>query len=97
MAADTKIKPLGLRVVVRVPEVDQTTPGGLIVPPSAKEDSQPEMGEVVRLGTGEEGKEFEVKVKDKVYFKKYSPEEVEVEGETYLIVHQDDIVAVLEA
>jgi chaperonin GroES len=98
--ADIKIQPLGNRILVRPQEEEETIAGGLVVPPSANDDKRPAMGEVLKLGIGkgEDGKEvkFEVKKGDIIYFKKYSPTELEIEGEEYLIVDTDDILAIIK-
>jgi chaperonin GroES len=97
--ADIKIQPLGNRILVRPQEEEETIAGGLVVPPSANDDKRPAMGEVLKLGEGkdEEGKkvEFNVKKGDTIYFKKYSPNEIEIEGEQYLIVDAADVLAII--
>jgi chaperonin GroES len=98
--ADIKIQPLGNRILVKPQEEEETIAGGLVVPPSANDDKRPAMGKVLILGKGkdEDGKEvdFEVKKGDIIYFKKYSPNEIEIEGEQYLIVDADDILAIIK-
>lgn len=98
--AQIKIQPLGKRILVKPHEEEDTIAGGLVVPPSATDDKRPAMGEVLKLGKGkdEDGKEvnFEVKEGDLIYFKKYSPEEIEIDGEQYLIIDADDILAILK-
>jgi chaperonin GroES len=96
MASEVKLQALGLRVVVQPKAKEEKTAGGLYVPPTAQDESKPVVGEVVKLGLGEEGKKFEVKEGDTVYFKQYSPDSVELDGEEYLVVHQDDILAVVK-
>ncbi len=95
----TKLQPLGARVLVKPQEKEEVTKGGLIVPASANEDKKSATGTVVKLGAGTDKKgkkvEFNVKVGDVVFFKRYSPEELEIEGETYYILESDDILAVL--
>jgi chaperonin GroES len=97
--AKPKLQPLGNRVLVKADEAEETTKGGLIIPATANDDKKPASGTVVMLGTGrtKSGKEvkFDVKEGDRVFFKKYSPEEVEVDGETYLLVDAEDILAVI--
>jgi chaperonin GroES len=90
-----KIQPIGKRVLVRPQEVEEVTAGGLVIPPSAQEDSKPEMGVVVKLGTGADDFEFSVKEGDNVFYKKYSPDELEHEGDTYFILAEEDILAVV--
>ena len=96
--ASVKIKPLGDRVLVQALEEKEIKKGGIIIPDSAKE--KPQEGEVVALGTGkrdEEGKliEFTVKKGDKVLISKYGGTEVKIDGETYLIMREDDILGIL--
>ena len=96
MSKETKIQPIGLRVVVQPQAKEEKTAGGLYVPPTAQDDNKPRSGEVIKLGTGEDGKKFEVAVGDKVYFKKYGYDEIEVDGVEYFVMHQDDIIAVIK-
>lgn len=93
--AEVKLQPLGSRVLIKPQEQEDTIAGGLVVPPSASDDKRPAMGEVVTLGKGKEVS-FDIKVGDTVYFKKYSPEEIEIDGETYLILEAEDILAVIK-
>lgn len=100
MSIDIKIQPLGKRVLVKPSQVEEKTSGGLVIPPTSGDEKRPETGEVVKLGSGKDknGKviEFNVKVGDKVYFKKYSPEEIEVNGEKFLLIDTEDILAVIK-
>ncbi len=93
------ITPLGTKVLVSPQEVEEKTTGGLIVPPTASEDTKPETGTVVKLGDGLNAKgekmHFSVKVGDKVFFKSYSLDEIEVEGEKYFLVENSDILATI--
>jgi len=94
-----KLKPLGDRVVVKVLEAEEKTESGIVLPEKAKE--KPQEGEVVAVGTGkllDDGSkvEPEVKVGDKIVYSKFAGNEVEVDGEEYLIMRQDDILAVIE-
>jgi chaperonin GroES len=95
-----KIRPLGDRVVVKALEKDKQERGGLIIPDTAKE--KPQEGEVVAAGKGkttDEGKllMMDVKVGDKVLYGKYSGTEIKLDGEEYLIMHQEDILGILDA
>lgn len=92
---DVKIQPLGKRIVIKTEEVQSTTKGGLIIPPSAQEDQKPEVGTVMRLGTGEKDFSFSVKVGDRVFFRKYSPDKIELDGETCFIISEEDILAII--
>ena len=100
MSSDIKIVPLGNRVVVKPQDVQEKTPGGLVIPPSAADEKRPAFGKVVKLGTGKDkdGKvlKFDVKIGDLVYFKKYSPEEVEVDNQEYYILDAEDILAIVK-
>jgi chaperonin GroES len=100
MSKDIKIQPLGNKVLVVPSKVEEKTAGGLVIPPTSGDEKRPETGEIVRLGAGKDkdGKnvEFDVKVGDKIYFKKYSPEEIEINGEKYLIIDTEDILAVIK-
>ncbi|HRZ84502.1 co-chaperone GroES [Candidatus Dojkabacteria bacterium] len=94
-----KITPIGSRVLVSPDKVDEKTTGGLILPPTSTEDQKPETGIIVKLGEGKiKGKqmEFNVKVGDRVYFKKYSPDELEIDGEKFLLLDAGDILAVIK-
>ena len=93
------IKPLGDRVLVKVLEAKEKTESGIYLPDSAKE--KPQEAEIISVGQGkvlESGKVQapEVKVKDKVLFGKYSGTAVTTkEGEEYLILREEDILAVI--
>ena len=93
------IRPLHDRVLVRRLEDETTTPGGIVIPDSAKE--KPAQGEIVAAGNGKildngDVRGLDVKVGDKVLFGKYAGTEVKVEGEELLVMREDDIVAVVE-
>jgi chaperonin GroES len=98
--AKVKITPLRDKVVVkRLEEVEEKTPGGIIIPDTAKE--KPQIGEVVAVGKGkilQDGKVIppEVKVGDRVLFAKYAGTEVKIEGEEYLIMPEDEILGIIE-
>ncbi|HEV8422179.1 MAG TPA: co-chaperone GroES [Chthoniobacterales bacterium] len=92
------VKPLGDRVLVQPIEEQETKKGGIIIPDSAKE--KPQEGNVVALGTGkvdDNGKkvEFTVKKGDKVLISKYGGTEIKVDGESYLIMREDDILGIV--
>lgn len=93
-----KIKPIGEFILVRPAKEEETTASGLIIQSSNKAE-RPQKGEVVALGTGrlnEKGDKlpFNVSIGDVIFFKKYSPEEVEIDGEQYLLMKEADILAV---
>lgn len=94
-----KIKPLHDRAVVRRLEEERTTPGGIVIPDSAAE--KPVRGEVVAVGKGkimENGqvRPLDVQVGDKVLFGKYAGTEIKIDGEEYVVMREDDIMAVLD-
>jgi chaperonin GroES len=96
--AIVNIKPLGDRVLVHPLEEKEVKKGGIFIPDTAKE--KPQEGEVVALGTGkrdEDGKiiEFTVKKGDKVLISKYGGTEVKIDGESYLIMREDDILGII--
>ena len=92
------IKPLGDRVLIKMKEAEETTKSGIILASAAKE--KPQIAEVIEVGPGEkiDGKVEEMAVKkgDNIIVSKYSGTEVKYEGEEYLIVKQDDILAIVE-
>lgn len=99
MSENKKIQPLGKRVLVQPDEVEQVTKGGLVLPPSSNDEKRPATGTIVTLGVGQyKGKDiqFDVKVGDRIYFKKYSPEEIEIENKKYLLLDTDDILAIIK-
>ena len=94
-----KIRPLDDRVVVEPVEAEDKTSGGILLPDSAKE--KPRQGKVLKLGEGkrlENGQRarFQVKEGDRVLFTSYAGNEVTVDGEEYLIMSEDDILAIVE-
>ncbi len=97
-AKRTTIKPLADRVLVKRIEEEQQTKGGIIVPDTAKE--KPQQGKVVEVGPGrmtEDGRRVKLEVKkgDKVLFGKYAGTEISVGDEEYLILREDDILAII--
>lgn len=92
------LKPIGANILVKPEAKEQVSASGIVLPDSIDKE-RPQRGKVVALGTGKisnEGKSiaFNVKVGDIVIFKKYSPDEVEIEGEEYLIMTEDAILAI---
>ena len=97
--AKTKFRPLHDRVVVRRLESDEKTKGGIIIPDSAKE--KPQQGKVVAAGSGkskDDGKRvpLDVKAGDLILFGKYSGQEIKLDGQDYLIMREDEVLAVIE-
>ena len=93
-----KIKPLADRVVIQALEAEETTKGGIILAPTAQE--KPQIARVVEVGPGGmvDGKEIVMTVKcgDKVIASKYAGTEVKIDNNTYTIVRQNDILAIVE-
>jgi chaperonin GroES len=93
------VVPLNDKIVVKRLEAENTTAGGIVLPDTAKE--KPKQGRVVSLGDGrllENGKraKFQVKEGDRVLFTSYAGSEVKLDGDEYLIMTEDDILAVVE-
>ncbi|MDZ4803958.1 MAG: co-chaperone GroES [Candidatus Eisenbacteria bacterium] len=91
-----KFTPLGDRVLIRALEDSEQKVGGIIIPDTAKE--KPQQGEVVAAGPGKRKKTgervpLEVKTGDRILYGKYSGTEVNMDGQTYLILHEDEILA----
>ncbi|MCI7536347.1 co-chaperone GroES [Candidatus Avelusimicrobium faecicola] len=94
---EVKIKPLGDRIIVK-PIERETMKGGIIIPDTAKE--KPMEGEVLAVGAGkldDKGARIPMDVKpgDRVLYGKYSGTEVKLDDETYLIIHQDEVLGIL--
>ncbi|MDL2278371.1 co-chaperone GroES [Parabacteroides sp. OttesenSCG-928-G07] len=88
-----KIKPLADRVLIKPAAAEEKTLGGIIIPDSAKE--KPLKGEVIAAGNGTKDEEMVVKPGDHVLYGKYAGTEIEWESETYLIMRQSDIFAII--
>jgi chaperonin GroES len=92
-----KVSPLADRVVVKPLEETEQMRGGLYIPDTAKE--KPQQGEVIAAGPGRYEKDkrvpMEVKVGDKILYGKYSGTEVNLDGDTYLILRESDILAIV--
>ncbi len=93
------IRPLHERVLVKRVEEEEKSKGGIIIPDSAKE--KPAEGKIVAVGNGrisEDGKvtPLDVKVGDRVLFSKYEGTDVTIDDEEYLIMREDDILAIIE-
>ena len=87
-----KIQPLGENVLGRIVKKDAKTKSGLVLPDTASEDS-PQEGVVIALGNS---KDIKVKINQNVVFAKYSGFEIKIEEEEYLIVKNDDILAIIK-
>lgn len=93
------LKPLGDRVIIEVAKEEEKTIGGIVLASAAQE--KPQTGTIVAVGEGrilDNGEKVPVAVKagDTVMFEKYAGSEVKFEGKEYLIVHEKDIVAIVE-
>lgn len=92
------LKPLGDKVVLKQLEAEETTKSGIVLPGQSKE--KPQQAEVIAVGPGGvvDGKEvtMQVKVGDKVIYSKYAGTEVKLGEEEYIVVKQNDIVAIVE-
>jgi chaperonin GroES len=88
-----KIQPLSDRVLVEPQEAETKTASGLYIPDSAKE--KPQQGKVVAVGKGKKDHNMTVKVGDIVLYGKYSGSELKYEGNDYLIMREDDILAII--
>ncbi len=97
--AKINLRPLNDKIVVQRLEAEAKTKGGIVLPDAAKE--KPKEGVVIATGSGrllDSGKraDFQVHAKDKVLFSSYAGTEVKVDGEEYLIMNEDDVLAVVE-
>jgi chaperonin GroES len=88
-----KIQPLSDRVLVEPQKAETKTASGLYIPDSAKE--KPQQGKVVAVGKGKKDHNMTVKVGDIVLYGKYSGSELKYEGNDYLIMREDDILAII--
>jgi chaperonin GroES len=93
-----KVRPLHDRLVVRRIEEKETVKGGIIIPDTAKE--KPQEGEVIAVGNGkilENGTKvaMDVKAGDRVLFGKYSGTDIKIDGQEYLILREDEVLAIL--
>jgi chaperonin GroES len=94
------VKPLADRVLVKAITESETTKSGIVIPETVEKE-RPEKGEVIAVGPGKRLDDgnlapMNVKVGDKVVFKKYGPDEIKVDGEELLILDESDILAVIE-
>ena len=94
-----KIRPLHDRILVKRIEEQETVRGGIIIPDTAKE--KPQEGKVIAAGNGKVGDDgkripLDVKAGDKILFGKYSGSEVKIEDDEYLILREEDVLAILD-
>ena len=97
--ADTKIRPLADKLLIKIIDDTQQTQGGIFIPDSAKE--KPQKGEVIAVGTGKkndkgEREELDVKVGEIVLYEKYAGSEMKIDGQVVKILNQKDILGVIE-
>ncbi|MDR1758665.1 MAG: co-chaperone GroES [Bacteroidales bacterium] len=90
---NVNIKPLADRVIVQPAEAEQKTVGGIIIPDTAKE--KPQKGTIVAVGPGKKDEPMTVKVGDTVLYGKYSGTEINLDGQTLLIMKESDIYATI--
>jgi len=90
MAKKFSIEPLGARVLVLPLEGETQSPGGVLLPETAKE--KPQQGIIEAIGDSDE-METDLKVGDRVLFPKYTGTEIKFEGKTYLLMNEDDVLA----
>ncbi len=93
------LKPLGDRIVLQAIEAEEKSAGGIFLPDSAKE--KPQQGKVIAVGPGkilDNGKvtPVDIAVGDVVYYSKYGGTEVKVGNEEYIVLRQDDVLAIIE-
>jgi chaperonin GroES len=94
-----KLRPLDDRIVIKQSEAEEKTTGGIILPDAAKE--KPQIGKAVAIGPGkllDDGKRSKMSVKknDKVIYAKYIGSEVEVDGEKFVVLHESDVLGIIE-
>jgi len=94
-----KLEPLGDKIVVERLEAEEKSPGGIVLPDTAKE--KPKQGKVLAVGPGkvsDQGKrrEMTVKVGDRILFTSYAGSEVTLDGKEYLIMSEDDVLAIIK-
>jgi chaperonin GroES len=94
-----KLRPLDDRVVIKQSEAEEKTTGGIILPDTAKE--KPQIGKIVAVGPGkllDDGKRNKMSVKknDEVIYAKYIGSEVEIDGEKFVVLHESDVLGIIE-
>ncbi|MDO8466652.1 MAG: co-chaperone GroES [bacterium] len=96
----TNFKPLSNHLFIEPLNTEKATKSGIVLPETAEKE-KPMVGIVIAVGEGKRNEKGDVvpmavKVGDKVLFKKYGPDEIEVEGKKYLVGEEDDVLAILE-
>ena len=87
------MKPIGDRVVIKPAPAEEKTKGGIIIPDTAK--AKPQRGEVVAVGPGKDGNLMTVQVGDIVLYGKYAGQEINYNGDDYMIMREDDILVIV--
>ncbi|MCR4261196.1 MAG: co-chaperone GroES [Candidatus Colwellbacteria bacterium] len=95
-----ELKPLGSKVIIEPIEEDKTTESGIVIPETAEKE-RPIKGRVLAVGPGkvtDSGERVPISIKegDTVLFKKYGPDEVEMDGKKYLVADEEDILAIIK-
>jgi len=95
-----KLKPLGDHLIVKPILEDKTTKSGIVLPETVDKE-KPETGEVVAVGPGrvsDNGQRLDMSVKpgQKILFKKYSPDEIKMNGEEFLVLSESEVIAIIE-
>ena len=93
------LKPLSSHILIQPLEDEKTTKSGIVLPENASE--KPTRGKIVAVGPGKKDEKgqaipMSVKVGDTVLFKKYGPDEIEIDGIKYLVGDEDDVLAIIE-
>ncbi|MCI0651786.1 MAG: co-chaperone GroES [Planctomycetes bacterium] len=99
MSTKTKLRPLSDKIVVQRLKAEEKTKGGIVLPDTAKE--KPKEGRVISIGEGKLLKDgsrakFQVKKNDHIIFSSYAGTEIKVDGDDFLIMSEDDVLAVIE-
>ncbi len=95
-----KLKPLFNNVIVKSLKNEEISKSGIVLPDTIDKE-KPEKGEVIAIGSGKildngQTLKMSVKIGDQVMFKKYSPDEIKVDGQDYLVLSENDIIAIIE-
>lgn len=93
------LKPLNNKIILEAVSAEEKTKSGIIIPDTANKE-KPEQGKVLAVGSGKllengERSKMEVKVGDTVIFSKYSPNEIKVDGKEYLVISDEDVLAIV--
>lgn len=87
------VAPLHDRVIINPDTAEEMTPGGIIIPDTAKEN--PARGTVIAVGPGKPDDPMTLKADDKVIYSKYAGTEIDIDGKTYLLMRESDVLAIL--